>query len=82
MNDVNSKRDTDELYMTGYESQDDVKLELEPKVFNLIDNPFYETNRFEDTIQILNDQENLMLHLEAVRISIPVICCYSPDSFW
>ena len=77
MNDVNRERDTDELLsyiMSDYESQDDdVELELEPKVFNLIDHPYYETNRFKDTIQILNDQKNLMLHLEAVRIRIPVI---------
>jgi peptide subunit release factor RF-3 len=59
--------------LSNNENQSDVmKLELDPKVFNLIDNPNHETNCVKDTIKILNDQKNFMLHLEAVRISTPV----------
>ena len=52
---------------------DDVVIsELDLNVFNFIDNPNYETNRVKDTLKILNDQKNFVLHLEAVGISTPV----------
>jgi PDZ domain-containing secreted protein len=54
-------------------SVDESKVDEEPKFVNLIDHPYYETNRFKDTIEISNDQQNFMLHLEVAQTSTPVI---------
>ena len=50
-----------------------VKLELESKVFNLVDNSNYKTNRFKDNFSTSNDQKNFILHLETVQTNTPVI---------
>jgi RNAse (barnase) inhibitor barstar len=54
-------------------SVDESKIDVESEFVNLIENPYYETNRFKDTIEISNDQQNFMLHLEAAQTSTPVI---------
>ena len=74
------EKNTDDLLsyiMQDNENQDKVvKSELKPTVFNLIEVPYYETNRFKDTIEISNDQKNCMFHLELVRINAPVILSF------
>jgi hypothetical protein len=61
-------------------SVDESKVDVEPEFINLIDNPYYKTNRFKDTIEISNDQQNFMLHLEAAQTSTPVINIFFASS--
>ena len=66
--------DLSSLIMSDNENQfpEVVKPELKPRVFALIDIPYYKTNQLKDTIELSNDQKNFMLHLEAVNINTPV----------
>ena len=79
------EKNTDDILsyiMDDNENQDKaVKSELKPTVFNLVDVPYYETNRFKDTIEISNDQKTFMFHLEVVRINAPVIFSFFFDPF-
>ena len=73
MDSKKKKKKFDNIIMNNENQNTVVKSELESTVFNLIDNANYKTNRFKDTFENLNNQNNFILDLETVQISTPVI---------
>ena len=72
-NSEKKKNKGDDIIVDIYNENNVVKSELESKVFNLIDNSNYKTNRFKDNFSTSNDQKNFILHLETVQTNTPVI---------
>ena len=70
----NSEKKKNKDIIIDNENQNNVvKSELESKVFNLVYNSNYKTNRFKDNFSTSNDQKNFILHLETVQTNTPVI---------